>query len=88
MLVHWFKQHGWHPDKKTGLWVVKPETVHGNPVISIVHLDTILRGAHLLPVYGSHPVPHKFDYAYTLDCFRAFYVNKYADHHTNEIIFS
>ncbi|PBK81654.1 hypothetical protein ARMGADRAFT_1048787 [Armillaria gallica] len=87
-LVRWFKQHGRHPDKKTGLWVVKPKTVHGNPVISIVHLDTIFHGTHLLPVYGSHPVSHKFDYAYTLDCFRAFYVNKYADHHTNEIIFS
>ncbi|PBK85227.1 hypothetical protein ARMGADRAFT_1048097 [Armillaria gallica] len=70
------------------LQVVKPETAHGNPVISVVHLDTILHGVHLLPVYGSHPIPHKFDYAYTLDCFRAFYVNKYADHHTNEIIFS
>ncbi|KAK0435379.1 hypothetical protein EV421DRAFT_2011156 [Armillaria borealis] len=82
-LVHWFKKHGQHPDKKTGLWVVKPDAI-----ISVVHLDSLLRGAHLIPVYGSHLVPFKFDYAYSLDCFRAFYVNKYADHHSNEIVFS
>ncbi|PBK80946.1 hypothetical protein ARMGADRAFT_1146782 [Armillaria gallica] len=27
-LVHWFKPHRWHPDSKTGLWVVKPEAHH------------------------------------------------------------
>lgn len=83
MLVHWFKKHGQHPDKKTGLWIVKPDAV-----ISVVHLDSLLQGMHLIPVYGSHLIPHKFDYTYSLDCFRAFYVNKYADHHSNEIVFS
>lgn len=87
-LVHWFKQHGRQPDKKTGLWVVKPELMQGQPLITVVHLDSLLRGAHLIPVYGSHPIPSKFDYTYSLDCFKAFYANKYADHHTNEIISS
>ncbi|KAK0438899.1 hypothetical protein EV421DRAFT_1968969 [Armillaria borealis] len=82
-LVHWFKKHGRHPDKKTGLWVVKLDAV-----TSVVHLDSLLRGAHLIPVYGSHLIPYKFDYAYSLDCFRAFYINKYANHHSNEILFS
>ncbi|SJL14821.1 uncharacterized protein ARMOST_18292 [Armillaria ostoyae] len=87
-LVRWFKKHGRHPDKKTGLWIVKPEVAQGHPVISVIHLDSLFRGAHIIPVYGTHSIPHRFDYAYSLDCFKAFYVNKYADHHTNEIIFS
>ncbi|KAK0229933.1 hypothetical protein EDD85DRAFT_923055 [Armillaria nabsnona] len=72
-LVYWFKKHGQHPDKKTGLWIVK--------------LDAVI-STHLIPIYGSHLIPHKFDYAYSLDCFRAFYVNKYPDYHSNEIFFS
>ncbi|KAK0460894.1 uncharacterized protein EV420DRAFT_1619442 [Desarmillaria tabescens] len=87
-LVQWFKKHGQHADKKTGLWIVKPEVAQGRPVISVIHLDSLFRGAHIIPMYGTHSVPHRFDYTYSLDCFKAFYVNKYADHHTNEIIFS
>ncbi|KAF8806795.1 hypothetical protein BYT27DRAFT_7256797 [Phlegmacium glaucopus] len=49
--------------------------------------DTILRGAHLIPVYGSSFIPPHFCHYWSLDAFRAFFVNKYADHHANEVAF-
>ncbi|KAL6306047.1 hypothetical protein BKA93DRAFT_730025, partial [Sparassis latifolia] len=53
----------------------------------LLHVDSLLRNAHLLPVFGPRPLPLKFPFYHSLDCFEAFYVNKYADHHTNEIVF-
>ena len=47
----------------------------------------ILRGAHLIPVYGSSFIPLQFCHYWSLDAFTAFFVNKYADHHANEVAF-
>ncbi|KAJ7753981.1 hypothetical protein B0H14DRAFT_3600887 [Mycena olivaceomarginata] len=84
-LVEWFKKVGRSPDTETGMWVVEPEMQVKSRLTSIVRLDIILRGAHLIPVYGAHPV--NFRYYYSLDAFKAFHVNKYIDHHANEIEF-
>ncbi|THV00701.1 hypothetical protein K435DRAFT_818222 [Dendrothele bispora CBS 962.96] len=54
--------------------------------LSVIHVDSIYRGVHLLPVFGDKPLPQKFNYRYTLDCFSTFYVNRFADHHANEIL--
>ncbi|KAG2031509.1 hypothetical protein BDR03DRAFT_875804, partial [Suillus americanus] len=54
---------------------------------SIEHIDTIYRAAHLLPVFSDGPLPLDFHFSYSLDAFNYYYVNKYADHHTNEIVF-
>ncbi len=86
-LVQWFEKVGHNPDRKTGMWVVQPERRYRRPLLSVVHLDSLFRGAHLMPIFGPNPVPLKFHYASSLDCFNAFYVNKYADHHANEIVF-
>ncbi|KAF8810183.1 hypothetical protein BYT27DRAFT_7222195 [Phlegmacium glaucopus] len=87
-LVEWFKKVGRSPDKQTGMWVVKPEEDrHGRRVTSVVHLDTVLRGAHLIPVFGEGFLPPNFRHNWSLDSFKAFFVNKYADHHANEIAF-
>ncbi|KAK0435040.1 hypothetical protein EV421DRAFT_1892617 [Armillaria borealis] len=86
-LVQWFEKVGCNPDRKTGMWVVQPEQRYRWPVRSVVHLDSLFRGAHLAPVFGPNPVPLKFYYASSLDCFNAFFVNKYADHDANEIVF-
>jgi len=78
-LVEWFKKVGRSPDKQTGMWVVKPEEDrHGRHLTSVVHLDSILRGAHLIPVFGTGFIPHNFHYNWSLDSFKAFFVNKYA----------
>jgi hypothetical protein len=86
-LVEWFKKVGRSPDTETGMWVVEPEMKGKSRLTSIVHLDTILRGAHLIPVYGDRHIPVNFRYYYSLDAFKAFHVNKYKDHHANEIAF-
>ena len=60
-LVEWFKKDGRSPNEQTGMWVVKPEADrHGERLTTVVHLDSILRGAHLIPVYGSSFIPPPF----------------------------
>lgn len=56
--------------------------------MALVHIDSLLRGAHLIGVAGKEFVPvDDFDFSDSLDAFKAFYVNKYADHHFHEIAF-
>ena len=48
-LVRWYSTSD-EPDPDTGLWVVKPESTHqGVRNMSVIHVDSIVRGAHLLP---------------------------------------
>ena len=83
-LVDWFKRERWDP--VTRMWVVKPDTTHGRRDKSVIHLDTFLRAAHLIPVYGKKRMPLDLHFSHSLDVFEAFYVNKYIDHHANDIL--
>ncbi|KAJ3502936.1 hypothetical protein NMY22_g18422 [Coprinellus aureogranulatus] len=88
-LVDWFKTYGGHPDPVTGLWRVIPEFRQHQHVCSVIHLDSLLRGVHLLPAFNvdSSPLPYNFHNIYdTLSSFASYYVNKYADHHSHEIV--
>jgi len=81
-LVHWYTRFQEQPDSDTQLWIVQPEVnPTGAPVTSIIHLDCIIRAAHLVPVFGEDFVPKTLTFHQTLDVFKAFYVNKYVDHH-------
>ncbi|KAJ6615952.1 hypothetical protein B0H10DRAFT_2039074 [Mycena sp. CBHHK59/15] len=74
----------------TGMWMVEPElrrTRAQEPVTTVVHLDVFLRGAHLIPVYGSRYLQPGFRHTWSLDAFQAFFVNKYIDAHANEIAY-
>jgi hypothetical protein len=84
-LVHWFSRKGDSPDDITGMWIVEPSGDDGSA--SIIHLDTVLQAAHLLPVFGSEHVSQTLSFTDTLDTFSSFYVNKYADHHAFETAF-
>lgn len=54
-LIHWFSHVRDEPDEDTGLWVVKPEfDDDGTPDLAIIHIDTIIRAAHLIPIYEAH----------------------------------
>ena len=59
-LVEWFQWIGGFPDPKTRMWKVKPKYSGNDKDISVLHLDTFLCGAHLLPVFGSDPLPVNF----------------------------
>jgi hypothetical protein len=84
-LVHWFSRVGDSPDGHTGMWVVHPDD-DGSPP-SVIHLDSVVRAAHLLPVFGPEPVSTTLSSTDTLDKFTRFYVNKFVDHHTFETVF-
>jgi len=83
-LVEWFTKIALDP--VTGLWVIRPDITRRKQDRTVLHLDTLLRGAHLIPVYGSQKLPIDFHYSYSLDVFEAYYVNKYIDHHANEAV--
>ncbi|KAG1737112.1 uncharacterized protein EDB91DRAFT_1347909 [Suillus paluster] len=85
-LVHWFDKVGDCADEDTGMWIVHP-SVHDDdsPNLAVIHIDTVYRAAHLIPVYGSDFIPDSLKYYHSYDAFRSFYVNKYADHHAFEI---
>ena len=85
-LVEWFSKIGRSPDPETGMWKVRPDFQRGQRLCSVVPLDSFLRGAHLLPIFGHSFLPINFDYTYSLDAFAAYYVNHFADHHSHEII--
>ncbi|KAH9996959.1 hypothetical protein BJV74DRAFT_877360 [Russula compacta] len=85
-LVHWLIP-GNIPDDDTGMWVVQPEFEgNGCRSLSVVHLDSIARGAHLLPIYGSSFLPEDFDFSDSLDAFHAYFVNNCIDHHSHEFL--
>ena len=70
------------------MWIVKPDLAKdGIPIASVIHLDTIFRAAHLMPVYGNDAVPRYLSSTESLDAFDSYYVNKYIDNHAFEIAF-
>ncbi|KAG2107467.1 uncharacterized protein F5147DRAFT_745971 [Suillus discolor] len=87
-LVQWFKRVADSPDEITGMWVVEPELLEdGARCVSVIHLDSIFRAAHLIPVFGGDFVPTNLTYLQTLDTFCTYYVNNFIDHHAYEIAF-
>ncbi|KAG0700037.1 hypothetical protein DFH29DRAFT_983264 [Suillus ampliporus] len=85
-VVHWFLYilNGRDPD--TGMYIVAPSmNDNDTPGVSVIHIDSIFRAAHLIPVYGTSLLPHEITAHHSYDIFCAYYVNKYADHHAFEI---
>ncbi|KAI0327003.1 hypothetical protein GY45DRAFT_1348002 [Cubamyces sp. BRFM 1775] len=87
-LVHWYKRVGSSPDEDTGMWQVKPSLTRGarQPLLSVIHVDTIYRAAHLIGVSLNKEIPPEIDYYNALDYFDSFYVNKYIDHNAFELL--
>lgn len=86
-LVEWFSLTDTAPDDVTGFWVVEPDVLEdGSRELSVIHIDSILRAAHLIPVYGAQYLPPHFHFSHSLNCFGAYYVNHYADHHAHELL--
>lgn len=54
--------------------------------MDVIDAKSIVRGAHLLPVYGNTQVPERFDHFDALCVYKSFFVNHFADHRTNELI--
>jgi hypothetical protein len=85
-VVHWFSYILDGRDPDTGMYIVAPSMNDDDtPDVSVIHIDSIFRAAHLIPVYGTSLLPREITAHHSYDIFRAFYVNKYADHHAFEI---
>ena len=65
-LINWFSRMGQTQDSETGMWKVHPDIQHGQHWCSVIHLDSVLRGAHLLPIFGEKFLPINFDYSDSL----------------------
>jgi hypothetical protein len=79
-LVEWYKKIGRRPDGDTGMWMVEPEvrrTRAQELVTSVVHLDSFLRGGHLIPAYGSRLLQPGFRHTWSFDIFQTLPENKY-----------
>ena len=88
-LVHNFSKSFNEPDPDNGMWVIESDIDnHGYRVMSVVHIDSIVRAAHLLPVFeGDAAIPRNVTFSHTLNIFTAFYVNKHVDYHAFETSF-
>ena len=85
-LIHWYSIFGNQPDPDNGMWVVTPDYFGSAPSVSVIHIDSIFRAAHLLPIFDENPLPRTLNYTSTLDSFKAFYVNNYIDYHAYETV--
>jgi hypothetical protein len=88
-LVHEFCKTFTDPDPDNGLWILEPDyNPGGSRIMSVVHLDSIVRGAHLLPVFKDDtPIPREINFTNTLDVFKGFYLNKYIDYHAFKTLY-
>ncbi|KAF8551365.1 hypothetical protein OG21DRAFT_1418127 [Imleria badia] len=88
VLVHWYKRIGSQPDNATGLWMICPMIREDQSrKLSVIHLDSVFHAVHLLPMFGnSDPIHPAVHYDTSLDAFKAYYVNKFADHHSFKIL--
>ncbi|KIJ19303.1 hypothetical protein PAXINDRAFT_69166, partial [Paxillus involutus ATCC 200175] len=85
-LVEWFVHSSDVPDPLMGMWVVEPEVHNGQQTVGLIHTDCIVHACHLIGRYGSDRLPSDFNFTFSLDALKSFYVNKYADYHTHESI--
>jgi hypothetical protein len=87
-VVHLFATVDDEPDSETGMWVVEPLfNDQGEPFTAVFHLGCIIRAALLIGQCGEDFVPNDIVFHQSLDHFKTFYVNKFADHHVFEIAF-
>ncbi|KIL55144.1 hypothetical protein M378DRAFT_91349, partial [Amanita muscaria Koide BX008] len=87
VLVEWFTTRR-RPCPKTGMSIVDRDCGRdGSRTLEVIHIDAVIRGVHLIPVYGDGFIPLDIKFTNSLDRYDTFYVNRYADHHSHEIIF-
>ena len=73
------------PDEDTGMWKVQPFVRNGTLVTSVVHVRSLVRAAHLLPIFGSDLIDKRLNFDQTLDTFDMYYVNRFIDHNAFRI---
>ncbi|KAG1793319.1 uncharacterized protein HD556DRAFT_1432311 [Suillus plorans] len=74
-LIHWFDKVSDCTDEDTGMWMVRP-SFHDDDSqhLAVIHIESIYRASHLIPVYGSDFIPHSLKFYHSYDDFRTFYI--------------
>jgi hypothetical protein len=86
VLVEWFTTRR-EQCPCTGMWIVDQDYKrNGSRSTELIHLDSVIWGAHLIPVFCEGFVSTDLTYEDSLDRYDTFYVNQYADHHMFETI--
>ena len=58
-----------------------------DPHLFIIHLESIYRAVHLLPAHQSSAfIDHTITMHTSLDKFQLFYINRFADHQSFEVL--
>lgn len=87
-LVHWFQCVGEAANKDTSTWVVEHELDEdGQPITTVLHLDTIICTAHVIGVYRTTDIDRSILPEHSLNIFCSYYMNRFIDHHVFEIAF-
>ena len=87
VVICWFNKIGDEPDEDMGMWKVRLSILPNHWLhFAVIHIDTIYRAAHLIPIYGNRTISRDVRPHHSYDVFCACYVNKYADHHAFEIV--
>ncbi|KZP16263.1 hypothetical protein FIBSPDRAFT_749065 [Athelia psychrophila] len=90
-LISWFSRIGEKPDDTTHMWMLEPDFDDDERTerhCSVISVDSIVRAAHLMPIFGKGFTPKGLTPALSLTTiFRGWYVNKFIDHHAFEIAF-
>ncbi|EIW78819.1 hypothetical protein CONPUDRAFT_60102, partial [Coniophora puteana RWD-64-598 SS2] len=85
-LVHWHSRVQDTRDEDTGMFMVTPDhNDDGTSLLAVVHVNSLVRAAHLIPFYGDKFIPEGAKHYDSYNDFAGFYVNRYADHHLFEI---
>ena len=81
--VQWYSFVGTERDEDTGYWMVEPDIRDdGTPHVAIIHIDCIVRAAHLMPVTRTACfVDQEVTMHTSLNKYNVFYVNRFVDHH-------
>jgi hypothetical protein len=84
--IQWYTFVGTEPDEDTGYWVIEPDIRDGgSPHVAVIHVDCIIRAAHLMPVTTTTRfVDPSVTMHTSLDTFKLFYLNRFVDHHAFE----
>ena len=90
-LVSWYSRLGNQPDESTHMWMLEADfhdEAETERHFSVISVDTIVRAAHLIPVFGDGFLPKGLTPNHSLtSIFRGWYVNKYIDYHAFELAF-
>ncbi|EIW75687.1 hypothetical protein CONPUDRAFT_65876 [Coniophora puteana RWD-64-598 SS2] len=85
-VVHWYEYYSNERDDLTGMYIVQPMYRRdGTRHTAVVDVDTMVRGCHLLPVFGKDPVPEDMTCHQSYDSFDGYYINRFIDHHAFEL---